>query len=459
MSAVASSTAPNAKATNAKAAVPILLFTFVFCLIIDNGFKTMTGPMAEGLNIDPNVASLQASLAGIIIGVGAVVYAALADAISIRKLTLMGIGLVVVGSLMGFLFSGSWPMVLTGRLIQTAGLAAAETLYVIYVTKHLPAEDQKTYLGFSTAAFQAGLLVGALTSGAISTFVSWTAMFLVPLVLVLAVPFVLKYVPEDEAVSSSLDVVGLLLVTIFSTSLIMFMQDFKWYWVVFGVLGIIAFAAYVAKGRKPLVRPEFFTNGRYVWALVLVLIVYSTQLGYIVMIPFAAKYFHGLNQSDASLLMVPGYICAVLVGVYSGKIGKFLSSRTTIFSALSLIIGALVFGALTIQMSVIAQVISIVAFASGFALLYAPLVNTALSNILPEKSGIAIGFYNLTINIGIPLGIAYTFQFMDLLPSYNAVLWTLAAIGLAGAAVYFFADRWMLKNESTTQGVTHDRVG
>lgn len=72
----------------------MLLFTFVFSLIVDNGFKTMTGPMADGLNIDPNVASLQASLAGIIIGIGAVVYAALADAISIRKLTLIGIGLV-----------------------------------------------------------------------------------------------------------------------------------------------------------------------------------------------------------------------------------------------------------------------------------------------------------------------------------------------------------------------------
>ncbi len=36
--------------------------------------------------------------------------------------------------------------------------------------------------------------------------------------------------------------------------------------------------------------------------------------------------------------------------------------------------------------------------ASGFALMYAPLVNTALQNIPAAKSGIAIGFYNLTIN-------------------------------------------------------------
>lgn len=76
---------------NPKAAVPILLFVFVFSLIIDNGFKTMTMPIAEALEISDKTASLQASLAGVIIGIGAVVYAALADSISIRKLMLTGI--------------------------------------------------------------------------------------------------------------------------------------------------------------------------------------------------------------------------------------------------------------------------------------------------------------------------------------------------------------------------------
>ena len=71
-------------AVNPKAAVPVLLFAFVFCLIVDNGFKTMTMPIAEGLGISDNTASLQASLAGVVIGIGAVVYAALADSISSR---------------------------------------------------------------------------------------------------------------------------------------------------------------------------------------------------------------------------------------------------------------------------------------------------------------------------------------------------------------------------------------
>ena len=444
------STSSSTTGLNPKAAVPVLLFSFVFCLIIDNGFKTMTGPMAEGLNIDPNTASLQASLAGVIIGIGAVVYAALADSISIRKLMLVGVALIAIGSAMGFIFSGSWPMVLLGRIVQTSGLAAAETLYVIYVTKHLGAKEQKKYLGFSTAAFQAGLLFGALTSGFIATYVSWTFMFLVPLFLLLTIPFIMKQVPEDEAVEGHLDVIGLFLIAVFASSLTMFMQAFNWLWAIPAVAGIILFALHVKNNKRALVTPEFFTNGRYVWAILMVFIVYSTQLGFIFLLPFAASDLHGLSQDGAAMLMVPGYACAVLVGIFSGKIGEFISSRNTIRLALLFIFGSLVLGALSIQIHIIFAVIAIVFFASGFALIYAPLVNTALSNIPAEKSGIAIGFYNLTINIAIPLGIAYTAKLMDVGLSYNTIIWILAAIAAIGAVVYIAADAAMRPKEAAS---------
>ncbi|WKD58466.1 Major Facilitator Superfamily protein [Corynebacterium caspium DSM 44850] len=425
----------------------MLLFSFVFCLVIDNGFKTMTGPMASGLGINTNTASLQASLAGVIIGIGAVVYAALSDSIPIRKLMLVGVGFIVVGSLLGFFFSSSWPMVLTGRIIQTTGLAAAETLYVIYVRKHLKESDQKTYFGFSTAAYQSSMLIGALTSGILSTYVSWTFMFLVPLLVVFTVPFLLKNIPEDEAVAGHLDALGLFLIAVFAASLTMYMQAFAWKWAVPGVLGLVAFIVHVMKSREPLVTPEFFRTGRYVWAIILVFIVYSTYLGFIFMLPFAASEFHGLGQDQTAYLMIPGYICAIIVGIGSGAIGKVMSSRVAIITALAAIGGSLALCALFIKVSPIVLIVAIVFFASGFALLYAPLVNTALSTTPKVKSGIAIGFYNLIINISVPLGIAYTAKMQDLGLSYNAVLWVLAAIVAVGAGIYIVADRVMVGQE------------
>lgn len=434
-------------ALNPKVAVPILLFVFVFSLVIDNGFKTMTMPIAQALDLSVKTASLQASLAGVIIGIGAVVYAALADSISIRKLMLTGVVLIAVGSILAFAFSSFWPIVLAGRLIQTSGLAAAETLYVIYVTKHLSEADQKTYLGFSTAAFQAGLLIGALTSGFISTYVSWTAMFLIPLILILTIPPIIKLVPEDEAVEGHLDVLGLFFIAVFATGLTLFMQEFNWVYLIVAVLGVVGFAYHIGHAKYPVVTPEFFTNGRYVWTILMVFFVYSTQMGFIFLLPFAAHDLHGMNIDKASLLMIPGYICAILIGIFSGKIGTVLSSRATIYTAFALVAGALVTAALFVQLHVAILIAAIVAFASGFSLMYAPLVNTALRNISAAKSGIAIGFYNLTINIAIPLGIAYTAKLQDL-ASYNTVLWILAAVAAIGIALYVVSDLKMARSES-----------
>ena len=436
------------KALSPKRAVPIILFTFVFSLIIDNGFKFMTDSMGEALNLSLNEVSLQASLAGVIIGIGAVVYAALADVVSIRKLLMVGITLTLVGSVIGYLGQNVWGLVLAGRVVQTTGLAAAETLYVIYVTKHLSEKDQKTYLGFSTSAFQGATLFGALTSGYIATHISWTAMFLIPLILIFAVPVIMKTVPEEASLESGhVDWLGLFLIAVLATSAIMFMQAFQVLWLIPLVLALVAFIAHVKKGKRPLVNPEFFQNRAYVTAIVLVAIVYSVQLGYLVLFPAMAKAVHGHSADDASLLLIPGYTGAVIVGALSGKIGKFLPTRPAIFTALASITIALLLLAVGMEASPWVFMLSSLLFACGFALLYAPLVATAIGNIPAAKSGIAIGFYNLTINVAVPLGIAYSAKLVDLglgvpgfLPqnsgSYPTVMLILAIIAVAGTALY-----------------------
>lgn len=65
--------------------MPVLLFLFIFCLVIDQGFKFTSQPMAEALNLSESTVSLQATLTGVLIGIGAVVYSALADSVAIRR--------------------------------------------------------------------------------------------------------------------------------------------------------------------------------------------------------------------------------------------------------------------------------------------------------------------------------------------------------------------------------------
>lgn len=394
-------------ALNPRAAVPVLLFLFVFSLIMDNGFKLLTTPIQESLELSNTTASLQASIPGILIGIGAVVYAALADSIAIRRLMIFAVIVMSAGSLLGYFLQDTFGGVMAGRILQTAGLAAAETLYVIWATKHFSGDQQKKYLGFSAAAFQASMLIGAVGSGFIDDYIGWQAFFLINLIALGAIPFIIKYVPAERTTSSHLDIFGLLAVAVFATTLVLFMENFQYWYLLPAGLALIAFIWHVKVHDNVLVTKEFFGRIRYPSMLLVVFILYSVQLAYQVQFPALLLEVYDWSQADASLLLVPGYAAAVLVGILTGRIAKFLPSKPAIILATIMIAAALFLGSFGIGLWVGLYAFSMVLFGSGFALLYAPLLSTAVRDIPAAKSGVAIGFYNLVINMAVPIGIAY----------------------------------------------------
>ncbi|MEK3750636.1 MFS transporter [Paenibacillus sp. FSL E2-8871] len=398
---------------NFKKAVPITLLLFLLCLIIDNSFKIVSVDMAKDFNISATTVSWQATLAGLVIGIGAVVYAALADSISFRKLFTAGIILICVGSVMGYVFQHSFLLVVISRLIQTAGLASAETLYVIFVTKHLPANEQKKFLGLSTSSFALSQLIGALTGGYISTYFHWTMLFLVSLVTLLTLPFILKYLPKEEAKNSHVDVFGLFLVGTISASLLLYITDFNWMYLLLFVVAIILFLTYISKNSKAFIGISFFKNKQFISLLGVAFVIYSVQLAYIFLFPFLLEKIYGLKLDTISLLLIPGYIGATLVGALSGKFAKFLGSKQCITIAMSCIVVSLLLGAFFIQTSVVVFVISMVLFSSSFAFMYAPILDSCIRTIEKEKKGTAVGFFNLTLNVAMSIGIAYTAAMMD----------------------------------------------
>lgn len=461
MSDVAGVDPRTGRALHPRAAVPVLLTLFVFSLIMDNGFKLLSPSIATSLGLSENTVSLQATLPGILIGVGAVVYAALSDSVSIRTLMIFAVIVMAVGSLIGFALQGSFAGVLTGRIIQTCGLAAAETLYVIWATKHFEGDEQKKYLGYSTAAFQLSLLLGAVGSGFIATYIGWTAFFLVNLVALLTIPFILKYVPAEDTGQSHLDVFGLFLVALIAAGIVLFMQDFNWWFLLPAVAGIAVFAWHISVHPDALITRDFFANRRYTMMLVVVFVIYSVQLGYQFIFPFIIKGLYGWRLSDVALLLVPGYTAAVIVGAMSGKIAQFLSSKRAIVTAMTMIAVALVIPALLVGGWVGTFAISMVLFGSGFALMYAPLLSTAIRDVPKTKGGIAIGFYNLIINMAVPIGIAFAAKLLTLNltltsftgqspkeASYGSVLLILAIITGLAVLLYLVCIRVLERDDA-----------
>ncbi|MED4453939.1 MFS transporter [Metabacillus fastidiosus] len=427
---------PETQENNVKRAIPVILFFFVFALVIDNSFKLISVEIANDLGISAATVSWQATLAGLVIGIGAVVYASLSDSISIRTLLSIGVILICIGSIMGFIFRESFILILISRLIQTAGLASAETLYVIYVTKHLPKEEQKKFLGFSTSSFSLSLVIGSLTGGYVSTYLHWTTLFLIPLLSIFILPFILKYLPKEKARKSHVDVVGLVLIAAIATSVMLYITNFNWINILIFIVAVVLFISYIGRSNKSLISISFFKNKYFASILTVAIVIYTVQLGYIFMFPFLLEKVYGLGLDTISLLLIPGYITAVIVGALSGKIAKVLNNKQAIPLAMILIAVSLFVPGLFLESSVVVFVFSMILFSGSFALMYAPMLNACISTIPPEKSGTAIGFYNLVLNVAASIGIAYTAAMIDSI-EFNYVLFILATVAIAALLIFW----------------------
>jgi len=398
---------------NVKKAVPIILLFFVFALTIDNSFKLVSVAIADDLGISVTTVSWQATLAGLVIGIGAVVYASLADSINIRTLLIAGVIMICAGSVMGYVFKDSYAMILFSRIIQTAGLASAETLYVIYVTKHLPKAEQKKFLGFSTSSYSLSLVIGSVTGGYVSTYLHWTTLFIIPLVTIALVPFIMKYLPKEKSTKSYVDVIGLFLIAAIATSVILFISNFNWLYLIGFIIAMTLFLVYISKSPKALIDISFFKNKNFIRTLSVAFVIYTVQLGYIFTFPFILEGVYGLKLDVISLLLIPGYITAIIVGMLSGKIAKYLSSKQAISIALIGIAASLLIPGLFVGSPVVIFVISMMLFSGSFAFMYAPMLETCIRTIPKDKSGTAIGFYNLTLNVAASIGITYTAAMLD----------------------------------------------
>ncbi|HBS46367.1 MAG TPA: MFS transporter [Paenibacillus sp.] len=408
---------------NIKKAVPVLLLLFLLCLVIDGSFKIVSVDIAKDFNISATMVSWQATLAGLVFGIGAVVYAALSDTISIRRLISIGIVIICVGSVMGFVFQHSYIMVVISRVLQTMGLTSAETLYVIFVTKQLPLNEQKKFLGLSTSSFALSQVIGSLTGGFVSTYFHWTTLFLVSLVTLLILPFILKYLPKEEKRGLNVDVTGLFLVGATAATLLFYITNFNIIYLIAFIVALVLFLTYISKSSKAFISLSFFKNKQFISLLSIVFVIYSVQLAYIFLFPFLLGNIFNMRLDTISLLLIPSFVLAATVGALSGKVAKMLGSKQCIMIAMTGITVSLLVGAFFIESSFM-LIISMILFACSYAFMYAPLIDSYVGTVGKEKSGTAIGFYNLIMGVGASIGIAYTAVMMDkpslqLLPNIN----------------------------------------
>ena len=340
----------------------------------------------------------------------------LTDVFGQRKIYLIGFSTFTLGSA----FCGFSPTIYSligSRIIQGLGASALIASGPAILTNVFPDEKRGQALGIIGSIVSAGFLTGPILGGYMVEHLGWRSIFFLNLPVGLIGIILSSRVLEKGASSgrTSLDLRGALLIFIFVTSLLLFLNQvsqgsspFLWGWFLFSLICLGLLVIVELRSPSPLVDLHLFRNKLLIASLGTSLLSFWMNGAHAFVLPFFLQDILKYSPSQVGMLIFPVsltvMVMAPLGGRFSDRIGIRIPATMglilvslTIFSFNFIDIGTSRYSILSRQ----------VLLGIGIAL-FNPANNSAIIGSLPrEKAGLASSFLALARNLGMIIGIAF----------------------------------------------------
>ena len=338
----------------------------------------------------------------------------LADMVGKRRMLLVCLGVLIVGSGVAALSTSLLPLVI-GRALQ--GLAAGVVpLGISLMRDQLPAER----LGSATALMSASLGVGGALGLPLSALVAqsldwhvlfWAAGGLGVVVTTLVVTLVRE---SPQRAGGRFDLVGALLLSVGLIGLLLAVsKGSSWGWgsALTLTLVAVAVAALLAWGRWELRTPEPLVDLRVsrrrqvlltnTASAVFGFSMFAMSLVFPQLLQLPASTGYGLGQSIlvAGLVLAPGGLCMMAMSPVSARITATSGPRTTLMVGAVVVAAGYGVGAL-LHAAVWQLVISSVVISSGIGLAYGAMPSLVMAAVPVTQTAAANSLNNLTRAVG-----------------------------------------------------------
>lgn len=342
------------------------------------------------------------------------------DLLGRRRVLLAGLILYLVSSLAGGL-ANSVGEQLAARVAQGLGgaLVFPSTLALINVL-YREGPERNRALGIWAGAGAAGLVIGVLAGGALTSAFGWRAVFLVNvplagLAILAALALIDRDPPRDRA--RAFDVPGALAATGAVTFIVLALVEgpgFGWNSpLTIGILllGLVLGAAFIIIERRspdPLLPFAMLRNPWLILGIVTAFMFMATfgALLYFLSIFFQDVLRYSALQTGLAFLL-PTFI-VVLASTLAGRLASWLGLTATMILALAIgIVGALALRfTLSADASFIALVPGLIMVSIGDGVIFTTMFIAAATGVADREQGIASGIVSTASGVGAAVGLA-----------------------------------------------------
>ncbi|HEY0186764.1 MAG TPA: DHA2 family efflux MFS transporter permease subunit [Cellulomonas sp.] len=414
---------PSASSTGPRRAVPVGLALLaaslpMFMATLDNLVVTNALPVLR-TELDISLSDLQWVVNAYTLAFATlmVTAATLGDRWGRRRTFLGGIVLFTAASIAAAL-SGSAAMLILARTLQGVGAAAIMPLSLTLLASAVPVARRPMAIGLWGGISGLGVALGPVIGGAVVDGISWQAIFWinVPVALV-AVPLVLRALPESHGRTQRLDLLGLLLAGGGVLALVWGVvhgNDDGWSSpgvlgpVVGGALALIAFVAHEARTPHALVPLRLFRSRSFSVANITGAAFSAGAFGAVFLLAQYLQVTQGLSPFQAGLRTLPWTAAPMIVAPVAGLLTARTGVRPLLTAGLVAQSGGLLWLALVTSADTpyATMVPGLLLAGIGMGLTFAPSATAVLTGLPADDHGTASSTNSTLREVGVALGVA-----------------------------------------------------
>ncbi|WP_367319364.1 MFS transporter [Streptomyces sp. HUAS ZL42] len=413
----------------------IVLGTAQFLMVLDTSVMNVSiSQLVE--DFDTEVTAIQAviTLYALVMAAFMIIGGRLGDMWGRRRLFFLGLVVYGTGSALTAAAPTLWVLALGWSVIEGLGAAMVLPAMAALVAESYRGRDRAVAYGVIGGLAGAGIAVGPLLGGWVTTYLTWRLVFLGEVVVVVVVLFFHRVIKESARTGPRLrlDGVGAVLSAAgLGLGVLGVLQSGTWGWVQprnppFTVLGfaptlfvvgagVAVLAVFVhwerrreAHGVDPLVHLSLMRKPALRSGLMTLVSQNLILLGLFFTIPLYLQVVQGFDAFETGLRLLPVSITMLLASTVASRVGRLAGPRRVVRLALATLAAAVVWLLATID-----PVIDDAQFAGamallgvGMGLLASQLGNVVQSSVDEEERSEAGGLQFTAQNLGSALGTA-----------------------------------------------------
>ena len=341
-----------------------------------------------------------------------------ADRVGRRRVFQTGLALFSLGSLLCSVAPGlGW--LIAFRMIQAVGGSMLNPVAMSIITNTFtePRERARA-IGVWGAVVGFSMALGPLVGGLLVDSLGWRSIFWINVpVGVAAIILAARFVPESRAPHPRrIDPGGQALVFLLLGSVtygIIEGPGAGWnsYEIVgcfvLGAAALAALLVYEPRRAEPLLELRFFRSVPFSGATVIAVSAFAALAGFLFLTTIYLQDVRGLSPLHAGLYTLPTAAMMALISPFAGRLVASRGPRLPlVLAGAGFALGALQLTGITPDTPVWRLMLGYLAFGAGFAMVNAPITNTAVSGMPVSRAGVAAAIASTSRQVGGTLGVA-----------------------------------------------------